>query len=107
MGFLVLRYIPSVVLVEQFGFDKISQQYHCPVILVYSRLDLCRENRNAVVDTIVKGKVMTFEFEVPVNCVKVIFFIGKTDAETISEKIGDLVEPFQPAVVCYHSFSAS
>jgi hypothetical protein len=91
---LELRYIPSVALVEQFGFDKISQQYHGPVILVYRSLDLCGEYRNAVVDTIMKGKVMTFEFEVPVNRVEVIFFIGETDAKTICKNIGQLIEPF-------------
>jgi hypothetical protein len=51
--------------------------------------------------------MMTLEFEVPVNSVEIIFFVGKTYAETIGENIGHLVEPFQASVVGDDGFCTS
>jgi hypothetical protein len=55
----------------------------------------------------VKSQVMTLEFEFPVNGVEIVFFVGETYAEAISENIGDMVKPFQASVIGNDGFGTS
>jgi hypothetical protein len=50
---------------------------------------------------------MAFEFELPVNGVEIIFFVGKMDAKIVGENISYLVEGFETAVVSNDGFCAS
>lgn len=103
----ILSYIPSVIQAKKLRLDEISQGHNSFVVLIYCVAGLGGEKRNAVVDTIVKGQVMTFEFEFPVNGVEIVFFVGKADVKRITENIGYLVEPFQPSIISNDSFGAS
>src|SRR5262245_13294778 len=97
----------SSILAEQFTFNEGSQHHDGLVVLVHCRLDFGRINGDTVVNAIMKGEMMTLEFEFPVYRIEIVFFVGKLDAETIGKNGGHFVEPLQPAVIGDHRFGAS
>jgi len=102
-----LRNIPLIPLVEQLRFYQAGEHNHGTVVLTNCGLDLGWKNGNTVVDTIMKSQVMTFEFELPINGVEIVFFVGESDAETIGKNGSHLVEPLQSAVIRNYGFCAS
>ena len=50
---------------------------------------------------------MTLEPELPVNGVKIVFFIGEFYFEVLAQDIGHMVELFQAAVIGDYGFCAA
>ncbi|MEI9911281.1 MAG: hypothetical protein WDO71_17435 [Bacteroidota bacterium] len=76
-----LRNIPFRFLVKEFRLYQVGQVHYGLVVLNLCIVGFYRVDRDAVVNTIMKGKEMAFEFELPVNGVEIICFTGKMDAE--------------------------
>ena len=70
-----LRNIPSVLII-QFSIQQVRQFDHGFIVLAQGITCLGRENGNAIIDTVMKGDIMSFETEIPINGIKIIFFVG-------------------------------
>jgi hypothetical protein len=101
-----LSYVPPV-LVKEPSFQYTGQFHYCLVVLIQGIACFCRENGDPVVDTVMKGKVMTFEAEFPIDRVKVIFFVGEPDIEILAQDVGNMVELFQSAVIGNNGFGTA
>ena len=92
-GGFSLRNIP-LSFIKHFRFNNIRQFHYSFIVFAQRILSFCREDRNAVVNTVVKGDVMTFETKLPINGIEVVFFVGKVYIQILAQDIGYMVEFF-------------
>ena len=87
--------------------QSFGQFHYGIIILFYRRSAITGENRNSVVNIVVKGQLLTFKVEIPVRCIGVVNLIGETDSQLIYQNIGDLVEFVESAVFSYYGFGTA
>ena len=90
LSYLLLLQVNS----QQIPFQNICQFHNGFIILATGVFCSCWENRNAIVNTVLQGKLMVIEFKIPAYSIKIIFFVGKNNLEVISQNISDLVKSF-------------
>ena len=95
------------VTVHQFSFQHIGQFYNRFVVAFAGILCFGGENRNSVVNAVVQRKLVVSQVEIPADRIKIVLFVDKIDLEVIAQNVGNLVKPFEAAIVIDYGFGTT